>query len=217
MDRRRLEKVLINPRAGWPAPQHGAGTSSPSGRRRAVSRSHGGRNPCRKRKPDAGRRLTAGILVSEAKARIYKNRFARPQGALRNERDFSDGTLRLIGLLWSLIEKGRIGGPVLLEEPELSLHSSVVNQIPAILSRVRTNGGPQVIVTTHSNEILHDQGLGKDEVVVLTPGADGTETQEAAEIPDIQDLLDSGLSMAEILLPKTQPEVVHELPQRITQ
>ncbi len=141
----------------------------------------------------------------------------RPQGALQNERDFSDGTLRLIGLLWSLIEEGRVGGPVLLEEPELTLHSSVVCQIPAILSRVRANGGPQVVVTTHSNEILHDQGLGKDEVVVLIPGADGTETQEAAGIPDIQDLLDSGLSMAEILLPKTQPEMVHELPQRITQ
>lgn len=141
----------------------------------------------------------------------------RPQGALQNERDFSDGTLRLIGLLWSLLEKGRAGGLVLLEEPELSLHSSVVGQIPAILSRVRINGGPQVIVTTHSREILYDQGLGKDEVVLLTPGTDGTETQEAKDIQDIQRLLDSGLSMAEILLPRTQPEEVHELPQRITQ
>ena len=141
----------------------------------------------------------------------------RPQGALQNERDFSDGTLRLIGLLWSLIEKGRVGGPVLLEEPELSLHSSVVNQIPAILSRVRNNGGPQVVVTTHSSEILYDEGLGKDEVVLLTPGEDGTETQEAAEIQNIQSLLDSGLSIAEILLPKTKPSAVHELPRRITQ
>ena len=140
----------------------------------------------------------------------------RPQGALQNERDFSDGTLRLIGLLWSLTEKGRVGGPVLLEKPELSLHSSVVRQIPAILSRVRIDGGPQAIVTTHSNEILYDQGLGKDEVVLLAPGADGTETKEATEIQDIQDLLDSGLSMAEIVLPRTQPETVHELPQRIT-
>ena len=141
----------------------------------------------------------------------------RPHGALQNERDFSDGTLRLIGLLWSLIEKGRVGGPVLLEEPELSLHSSVVNQIPAILSRVRNNGGPQVVVTTHSSEILYDEGLGKDEVVLLTPGEDGTETQEAAEIQDIQSLLNSGLSIAEILLPKTKPSAVHELPRRITQ
>ena len=85
----------------------------------------------------------------------------RPQGALQNERDFSDGTLRLIGLLWSLTEKGRVGGPVLLEEPELSLHSSVVRQIPAILSGVRIDGGPQAIVTTHSNEILYDQVLKK--------------------------------------------------------
>ena len=139
----------------------------------------------------------------------------RPQGALHNERDFSDGTLRLIGLLWSLIEKGRGGGPVLLEEPELSLHSSVVSQIPAIISRVRNNGGPQVIVTTHSNEILYDEGLGKDEVVLLSPGEDGTETQEATKIQDIQCLLDSGMSMAEILIPKTQPKAVHELTRKV--
>ncbi len=83
-----IEKVLVNRRAGRPEREHEAGTSSPSGRCRAVSTPHGDRNPCRKPKPGAGRRLTAGILVPEAKARFYKNRFARPQGALRNERDF---------------------------------------------------------------------------------------------------------------------------------
>ena len=95
------------------------------------------------------------------------------------------------------------------------MHSSVARQIPAIISRVRNNGGPQVIATTHSSEILHDEGLGKDEVVLLTPGEDGTETQEAVEVPNIQDLLDSGLSIAEILVPKTQPAAVDELTRRI--
>ena len=65
----------------------------------------------------------------------------RPKGARQNERDFSDGTLRLIGLLWSLLEGRRNTGPVLLEEPELSLHSSVVRQLPSILSRFRAQAG----------------------------------------------------------------------------
>ena len=141
----------------------------------------------------------------------------RPQPALQNERDFSDGTLRLIGLLWALLDGTKSGGPVLLEEPELSLHSSVVRQLPTILSRVRRSGGPQVLLTTHSNEILEDPGLGKDEVVVLQPGEEGTEAHPAAAEPDIQELLDGGLCLAEILSPRTEPQAVQELPDRIAQ
>ena len=141
----------------------------------------------------------------------------RPQPALQNERDFSDGTLRLIGLLWSLLDGTKSGGPVLLEEPELSLHSSVVRQLPTILSRVRRSGGPQVVLTTHSNEVLEDNGLGKDEIVILKPGEEGTEAHTAESVPDIQELLDSGQSLADILSPLTEPNAVQELPSRITQ
>ena len=139
----------------------------------------------------------------------------RPQPALQNERDFSDGTLRLIGLLWSLLDGAGNGGPVLLEEPELSLHPSVVRQLPTLLSRVRRSGGPQVLLTTHSNDILEDPGLGKDEVVVLKPGDEGTEAHPATAEPDIQALLDSGSTLAEVLSPRTEPPAVRELPDRI--
>jgi hypothetical protein len=40
----------------------------------------------------------------------------RPQGAWQTEEQFSDGTLRLMGLLWISLAGG---GPSLLEEPEL--------------------------------------------------------------------------------------------------
>ena len=139
----------------------------------------------------------------------------RPQPARQDERDFSDGTLRLVGLLWALLDGTKSGGPVLLEEPELSLHSSVVRQLPTILNRVRRSGGPQVLLTTHSNELLEDPGLGKDEVVVLKPGEEGTEAHLAAEEPNIQELLDAGASLAEILTPLTQPDAVQELSDRI--
>ena len=141
----------------------------------------------------------------------------RPQPAVQNERDFSDGTLRLIGLLWSLLDGTKSGGPVLLEEPELSLHSSVVRQLPTILSRVRRAGGPQVLLTTHSNEVLEDAGLSKDEVVILKPGEEGTEAHTVESVPHIQALLDSGQSLADILSPLTEPDAVQELPKRITQ
>ncbi len=47
----------------------------------------------------------------------------RPRGGWQREDQFSDGTLRLIGLLWSLMERR---GLLLLEEPELSLNDSIV-------------------------------------------------------------------------------------------
>lgn len=135
----------------------------------------------------------------------------RPKGARQNEHDFSDGTLRLVGLLWSLLEGKRDAGPVLLEEPELSLHSSVVRQLPSILSRFRGTGGPQVLLTTHSEEIMKDQGLGLDEVVVLEPGTEGTEAVPGTSVEGAARLLAGGLSLAEILGPRTRPKRVDEL------
>lgn len=140
----------------------------------------------------------------------------RPQPAVQDERLFSDGTLRFIGLLWSLLDGGRGAGPLLLEEPELSLHASIVRQLPAVFSRVRVAGGRQVLLTTHSNEILEDPGLGVDEVVVLVPGTEGTEAVPAGEVPDIRRLLEEAdLSLAEILSPRTRPGPADELPDRV--
>ncbi len=142
----------------------------------------------------------------------------RPRPARQNEQDFSDGTLRLIGLLWSLVETPGKGtrGPLLLEEPELSLHEAVVRQLPTILSRVRGAGGPQVVLTTHAPEVLRDPGIGMDEVVLLTPGAEGTEAKTLNSLPDVKPLLDADLSLAEILAPKTEPKEVRLLPFRLT-
>ena len=140
----------------------------------------------------------------------------RPQPAVQDERLFSDGTLRFIGLLWSLLDGGRGAGPLLLEEPELSLHASIMRQLPAVFSRVRVAGGRQVLLTTHSNEILEDPGLGVDEVVVLVPGKEGTEAVPAGEVPDIRRLLEEAdPSLAEILSPRTRPGPADELPDRV--
>lgn len=139
----------------------------------------------------------------------------RPQPVRQDERLFSDGTLRLIGLLWALLDGKRGSGPALLEEPELSLHTSVVRQLPTVFSKVRTAGGPQVVLSTHSNEILDDPGVGADEAVVLKPGDEGTEAITAEALPDVAHLLDAGLSLAEIVRPWTEPENVPELPAQL--
>ncbi len=132
----------------------------------------------------------------------------RPQGAWQSEADFSDGTIRLLGLLWALLERG---GPLLLEEPELSLHPAVVRYIPQMLARMQSRAGRQVIVSTHSPEMLQDEGIGLDEVLLLIPQEEGTAVQASSTVADIASLLDGGLSVADVVIPRTRPERAEQL------
>lgn len=134
----------------------------------------------------------------------------RPRKALQDERDFSDGTLRLIGLLWVLGEGTSSNHVVLLEEPELSLHAAVVRQLPTILYRMTRDRG-QVILSTHSGEMLKDPGLGVNEVIVLQPEYDGTKVTSVADLPNIDSLLTADLNLDEILEPLTRSNQVNRL------
>lgn len=129
----------------------------------------------------------------------------RESGARQDERDLSDGTLRLIGVLWSLVEVGRKGAPILLEEPELSLHPAVIRMLPTVLARAQRTTSAQIILTTHSPELLQDEGIRGDEVLVLRPTADGTEGEILSADTEAKVLLDSGLNVAEVALPLTEP------------
>ncbi|MFN9910666.1 MAG: AAA family ATPase, partial [bacterium] len=90
----------------------------------------------------------------------------------QTEEHFSDGTLRLLGLLWAFLTGS---APLLHEEPELSLHAGVVRLISSMMVKARGRGGRQILVTTHSEELLSGQGIATEEVLILTPGKDGTE------------------------------------------
>lgn len=135
----------------------------------------------------------------------------RTSDARQDERDLSDGTLRLIGLLWSLVEVGRRGAPVLLEEPELSLHPAVIRMLPTVLARAQRSTNAQVLLTTHSPELLADEGIRAEEVLLLTPTADGTEGLVLSHDEQAVQLLDSGLSVAEVALPRTEPPEIAAL------
>jgi len=132
----------------------------------------------------------------------------RKHDARQDEGQFSDGTLRLLGLLWAVLD-GR--GPLLLEEPELSLHPAVVRHIPRLFANVQRSGGRQIIASTHSKDLLADESIGLDEVLVLQPSREGTDVRLAAESDDIVTLTDGGLSLAEVLLPRTSPTRIEQL------
>ena len=131
---------------------------------------------------------------------LYKH--WRPNAGWQTEEQFSDGTLRLLGLLWVLLDGT---SPVLLEEPELSLHSAVIRHLPQIIVRLGRKSKRQVILTTHSGDLLGDQGISGDEVVLLTPLPEGTDAAVASDIAEVRALLESGLSVADVVLPRTAP------------
>ena len=132
----------------------------------------------------------------------------RPHGAWQTEEQFSDGTLRLMGLLWVSMDKE---GVLLLEEPELSLHPEIVRVLPQVLARTQRRTARQVFLSTHSPELLRDEGVGLDEVLLLAPGSEGTEVTTAGSHQDIHDLLEGGLSLADVVIPRTRPDRVTQL------
>lgn len=132
----------------------------------------------------------------------------RPQGAWQAEDQFSDGTLRLLGLLWAVIDTG---GPLLLEEPELSLHPDVVRFLPQMFSRMQRRSFRQIITSTHSTDLLRDEGIGVDEVLLLRPGPEGTVVSSAASFEEVKDLLAGGSTLAEAVIPLTRPQHAEQL------
>lgn len=132
----------------------------------------------------------------------------RMRGARQREDQFSDGTLRLIGLLWSLLESDSL---LLLEEPELSLNTAIVKKLPALIYRLQKQKNRQVVISTHSADLLSDKGIAGDEVLLLIPGQEGTQVQLASSNKEIRALLEGGLSIAEAALPYTIPDQISQL------
>ena len=135
----------------------------------------------------------------------------RPSGAWQNETDLSDGTLRLIGFLWAL-QEGR--GPLLLEEPELSLHPALVRYLPQLMhgiQRARRKALRQVILSTHSPDLLMGDGISAKEVLLLLPSPKGSTLELGANRTDIMRELELDLPMDEIIMTRTKPPALEQL------
>ncbi len=126
----------------------------------------------------------------------------------QREDQFSDGTLRLLGIMWSLLEGDSL---LLLEEPELSLNEDIVRQIHKLIWQIQRQAKyrRQVFITTHSEALLQDESMDPHEVIRLEPTKDGTLAQEATD-EDVA-LVAAGYTVAEVLLPKTKPAQIKQL------
>ena len=126
----------------------------------------------------------------------------------QSESQFSDGTLRLLGLIWSLLDGDSL---LLLEEPELSLNDAIVEQIPELIRKTQKSAKikRQVILTTHSEAMLRQDGIDGRDVVRLVPSSEGTTIAELTA--DEKKALKAGLTPAEVILSKARPESIGQL------
>jgi len=126
----------------------------------------------------------------------------RESGAWQRENQLSDGTLRLIGLLWSLMDGNSL---LLLEEPELSLNEEIVRHLPKVIRRIQTQSKTirQVFITTHSEALLSDRSIPPEEVLRLETTPDGTQIKPLDAQEKI--MFASGMSVADVLLASVKP------------
>jgi predicted ATPase len=102
-------------------------------------------------------------------------------------------------------------GPLLLEEPELNLHPEVVRYLPQMFSAMQRRAGRQVIISTHSADLLRDEGIGLDEVLLLKPQDEGTSVELARDLADAEALVRGGVPLPDAILPRTRPPKAHQL------
>ena len=132
----------------------------------------------------------------------------RPNAGWQREEQFSDGTLRLLALLWSLLDGNSL---LLLEEPELSLNDALVERIPLLLDRLQRQARHrrQILISTHSEALLRNPGIDVRGVLRLEPEKEGSRIIAPDEAE--QRMVEAGLSPAEVLLPKTRPARLDQL------
>jgi len=77
---------------------------------------------------------------------------------------------------------------------------------------MQSRTGRQVMISTHSTDLLRDDGIGLDEVLLLTPSEQGTSVQPASERKDIRALLEGGgISLVDAVIPHTRPRQAEQL------
>ena len=132
----------------------------------------------------------------------------RAKAGWQQEDQFSDGTLRLLGLMWSLLESDSV---LLLEEPELSLNAAIVSQLAPLISRMQRSRRSQVLVSTHSDALLKEPGIDGKEVLLLMPSKEGTGVRSSSDFDEVSVLLENGFTVGEVVLPRTRPENPEQL------
>ncbi len=112
--------------------------------------------------------------------------------------NMSDGTLRALGVLAALFQGNRDYSPTLvgIEEPETALHPAASAALREALTRASEE--TQVIVTSHSPDLLDDMNLSADALLAVV--SEGGETRIASLDPASREVMRQRLFSAGELL-----------------
>jgi len=108
---------------------------------------------------------------------------------------FSEGTLRLLGMLFDLATLPRATSIVLIEEPETFLQASVVRSLPSLLAEVAMNRDVQMVISTHSPELIDSELVLPSQVLMLRSenGETTGELLSESNDPRIKAVVSAGL------------------------
>ena len=126
---------------------------------------------------------------------FYSDTPVRGASGVYSHEQFSEGTLRLLGLLFDLATLPRDTSVVLIEEPETFLQASVVRSLPSLLAEVAMNRDVQMIISTHSPELIDSELVLPSQVLMLRSENGETTGQLLSESndPRIKAVVSAGL------------------------
>jgi hypothetical protein len=74
-----------------------------------------------------------------------------------------------------------------------------------MIARLGRKTGRQVFLSTHSPDLLSDEGIAPEEVLLLEPSKEGTRIIVANNDKQVQQLLEGGATLPEVVFPRTAP------------
>ena len=126
---------------------------------------------------------------------FYSDTPVRGASGVYSHEQFSEGTLRLLGMLFDLATLPRDTSVVLIEEPETFLQASVVRSLPSLLAEVAMNRDVQMIISTHSPELIDSELVLPSQVLMLRSenGETTGELLSQSNDPRIKAVVSAGL------------------------
>ncbi len=126
---------------------------------------------------------------------FYSDTPVRGASGVYSHEQFSEGTLRLLGMLFNLATLPRNTSVVLIEEPETFLQASVVRSLPSLLAEVAMNRDVQMVISTHSPELIDSELVLPSQVLMLRSenGETTGELLSESNDPRIKAVVSAGL------------------------
>ena len=130
---------------------------------------------------------------------FYSDTPVRGASGVYSHEQFSEGTLRLLGMLFDLATLPLTTSIVLIEEPETFLQASVVRSMSSFLAEVAMNHDVQMVISTHSPELIDSEVVLPTEVLMLRSqnGETTGELLSQSSEPRIQAVLSADLPKSE--------------------